>query len=37
MDKLDNLMNNHWFMKIFALLLAIMLYMSVNIEEKESK
>lgn len=30
-------MNNHWFMKIFALLLAIMLYMSVNIEEKESK
>lgn len=37
MDKLDNLMNNHWFMKIFALLLAIMLYMSVNIEGKESK
>lgn len=37
MDKLDKLMNNHWFMKIFALLLAIMLYMSVNIEEKESK
>ncbi|MCL6585399.1 MAG: YbbR-like domain-containing protein [Anoxybacillus sp.] len=30
-------MNNHWFMKIFALLLAIMLYMSVNIEGKESK
>lgn len=30
-------MNNHWFMKIFALLLAIMLYMSVNIEEKETK
>lgn len=37
MDRLDNLMNNHWFMKIFALLLAIMLYMSVNIEGKESK
>ncbi|QPA31103.1 CdaR family protein [Thermaerobacillus caldiproteolyticus] len=34
---MDKLMNNHWFMKIFSLLLAIMLYMSVNIEEKETK
>jgi YbbR domain-containing protein len=33
----DKLMNNHWFMKAFALLLAIMLYMFVNIEEKEMK
>jgi YbbR domain-containing protein len=33
---MDKLMNNHWFMKIFALLLALMLYMSVNIE-KETK
>ena len=29
-------MNNHWFIKIFSLLLAIMLYMSANIE-KETK
>jgi YbbR domain-containing protein len=34
---MDKLMSNHWFMKAFALLLTIMLYMSVNIEEKESK
>jgi YbbR domain-containing protein len=33
---MDKLMNNHWFIKIFSLLLAIMLYMSVNIE-KETK
>ncbi|MBA2873027.1 YbbR domain-containing protein [Anoxybacillus calidus] len=33
---MDKLMNNHWFMKAFALLLALMLYMSVNIE-KETK
>jgi YbbR domain-containing protein len=35
-EKMDKLMNNHWFMRIFALLLALMLYMSVNIE-KETK
>jgi YbbR domain-containing protein len=35
-EKMDKLMNNHWFMKIFSLLLALMLYMSVNIE-KETK
>jgi YbbR domain-containing protein len=33
---MDKLMNNHWFIKIFSLLLAIMLYMSANIE-KETK
>jgi YbbR domain-containing protein len=30
---MDKLMNNHWFIKVFSLLLAIMLYMSVNIEK----
>jgi YbbR domain-containing protein len=33
---MDKLMNNDWFMRIFSLLLALMLYMSVNIE-KETK
>jgi len=31
---MDRLMNNHWFIKIFALLLALMLYMSVNIDKQ---
>jgi YbbR domain-containing protein len=31
---MDKLMNNPWFIKVFSLLLAIMLYISVNIETK---
>ncbi|NUK31873.1 YbbR-like domain-containing protein [Parageobacillus sp. VR-IP] len=30
---MDKLMNNHWFIKVFSLLVAIMLYMSANIEK----
>jgi YbbR domain-containing protein len=30
---MDKLMSNHWFIKVFSLLLAIMLYMSANIEK----
>ncbi|MCY8234739.1 YbbR-like domain-containing protein [Priestia endophytica] len=33
---MDKLMNNHWFMKIIALLLAFMLYLSVTLEETGS-
>jgi YbbR domain-containing protein len=34
---MDKLMNNHWVMKIIALLLACMLYMSVNLEAPEKE
>lgn len=34
--EMDKLMNNHWFMKIIALLLAFMLYLSVTLEETGS-
>ncbi|MBD1382464.1 CdaR family protein [Metabacillus arenae] len=33
---MDKLMNNHWVMKIIALLLALMLYLSVNIDNPTS-
>jgi YbbR domain-containing protein len=34
---MDKLMNNHWFVKIMALLLALLLYLSVNIDPEFAK
>jgi YbbR domain-containing protein len=34
---MDKLMNNHWFVKIMALLLALLLYMSVNLDPDFAK